>query len=114
MSFKDIFKNRALDRPEVVEVKQSQKPLQTEEIVYDFSYEEHRFGKQTSTGAFVKTYPVPKSLYGFFNFETEEISQEEYNMWKDCTKNPQLYIISSEALGRGMKKYTISLKKEQK
>ncbi len=110
MSFKDIFSKTPAKGPEIVEKKPEKKKVQVSEEVYDFAYNEHRFGRNTKTGSFIKTYPIPKSLYGFFDFETEEISEEEYNMWKDCTENPQLYVITAEALGRGMKKYTISKK----
>ncbi len=111
MSLKDIFIKTRPAGPEIVE-KVPEKKKEIPHEVYDFAYNEHRFGRNTKTGAFIKTYPVPKSLYGFFDFETEEISEEEYNMWKDCTENPQLYRITAENLGRGMKKYTIE-KKEQ-
>ena len=108
MSFKDIFRKTPSVGPEIVEKPPEENKKQLPDEVYDFAYNEHRFGRNTKTGAFIKTYPIPKSLYGFFDFETEEISEEEYNMWKDCTANPTRYVITAENLGRGMKKYTIS------
>lgn len=112
MSFKDIFRKTPATGPEIVEKAPDKKKSLPGEV-YDFSYNEHRFGRNLKTGAFIKTYPIPKSLYGFFDFETEEISEEEYNMWKDCTKNPHLYVITAESVGRGMKKFCISKKSEK-
>ena len=112
MSIKDIFKKPQQTGPEIVEKTPQKSKEKTPVEVYEFSYNEHRFGRNTKTGSFIKTYPIPKSLYGFFDFETEEISEEEYNMWKDCTENPHLYLITAEPLGRGMRKFTISLKKD--
>lgn len=109
MSFKDIFKKPATPGPEVVEIKKQkvkkEKPVITE--VIDFSFNEHRFGHNLETGTYFKTYPVPAGLYGFWNYETEEISPEEYSLWEDAMKNPDFYIVTAEQLGRGFKKYSI-------
>ena len=110
----NFFKKTPSAGPEIINVKKK-KPAKTPppQEVYDFSFNEYRFGHNSEKGTFFKTYPVNASLYGFFKFETEEISSEEYSMWKDSLENPQLYVIEAEALGRGLKRYTI-LKKEQK
>ena len=110
MSIKDIFRKSPHQGPEIVEKTTEKKKKALPDEVYDFAYNEHRFGRNTKTGAFIKTYPIPKSLYGFFDFQTEEISEEEYKMWQDCLENPHLYVITAENLGRGMKKFTISEK----
>ena len=110
MSFKDLFRKTPHQGPEIVEKAPESKKVPVPDEVYDFAYNEHRFGRNTKTGAYIKTYPIPKSLYGFFDFETVEITEEEYNMWKASAANPHLYRITAEALGRGMKKYTIKKK----
>ncbi len=109
MSFKDIFKKSVPPGPEVVEIKKlkpkKEKPVITE--IIDFSFNEYRFGHNLETGTYFKTYPVPAGLFGFWNYETEEISVEEYSLWEDAMKNPGLYIIEAEPIGRGFKKYSI-------
>ena len=113
MGIKDIFFKKPPTGPEIVEKPVQKTDVKLPDEVYDFSYNEHRFGRNTKTGSFIKTYPIPKSLYGFFEYETEEITEAEYNMWKDCTTNPHLYRITAESLGRGMKKYTIERREQE-
>ena len=110
MSIKDIFKGQVPPGPEVVEIKKQkpkkEKPVVTE--VIDFSFNEYRFGHNTKDGTYFKTYPVPAGLFGFWNFVTEEISRDEYSLWEDAMKNPDLYIVTAEPIGRGFKKYSIT------
>ena len=115
MSFKDIFKKSSAVGPDVVEVKpQKAKKAPEPNDIIDFSFNEYRFGHYLDNSGFFKSYPVAAGLYGFFKFETERISAEEYNMWKDSLVHPQLYLVTAERLGRGFKRYSISLKKELK
>ncbi len=108
MSFKNIFKKSPSKGPEIIEITKpkNEKPAPSPQVI-DFSFNEHRFGHNTETGGYFKIYPVPKTYYGFWDYVTEEISPEEYSMWEDSLKNPDIYIIAAENLGRGFKKYTI-------
>ena len=111
MSLKDVFKKPEQKGPQVVEVKKKKKAVKNQPAeVYDFSYNEYRFGHTEGTESFFKSYPVAASLYGFFKMETQEITAREYNMWKDSFVNPQKYVITAENMGRGFKKYTINFK----
>lgn len=109
MSIKDVFKKQTPPGPEVVEIKKEktkkEKPVVNE--IVDFSFNEYRFGHNIKTGKYFKIYPVPAGLFGFWNYETEEISFEEYSLWEDAMKNPGLYIVTAEPIGRGFKKYSI-------
>ena len=111
MSLKDLFKSPENAGPKVVEVKRNKpkkKPAPRE--IVDFSFNEYRFGHFSDTGAFFKSVPKPLGLYGFFDFDTVEISETEYNMWKDSMAHPELYVVTAERISGGLKKYTITYK----
>ena len=94
-----------------MEVKSKPKKVAVASEIYDFSFNECRFGHYADKEGFFKSYPVAASLYGFFEFKNEEISKEEYDMWKDCMENPDKYIVTAEKHSRGFKFYTIDFKK---
>ena len=88
MSLKDIFKKPELKGPQIVEVKSKPKKVAVASEIYDFSFNECRFGHYADKEGFFKSYPVAASLYGFFEFKNEEISKEELkDMLLDMTQN---------------------------
>ena len=112
MAFKDLFKKQPAPGPQIVQAeKKSAKKEPEQKEIFEFSFNEHRFGHKD--GVCIMAYPTPKSLYGFFEYVTEEITPAEYEMWKDSLVHPELYIITAENLGRGMQKYTIALKDKE-
>lgn len=109
----EAFKNKSVNpsAPEIVTEyaeKQSDKPPKREEIV-DFSFNECRFGHYAE-GGFFKSTPVAAGLFGFFEFVTEDIPEEEYLMWRDSGTHPEKYRVIAKKGAKGFCSYSIEEK----